>query len=397
MQLFNEKEMGQLVDFCCRLIQTPSIHGEEEDAVRLLLRELQGLGYQASVDTWGNVLGHIQSLQPEHAPLLLDFHLDTVGVGDADRWRHPPFAGVLEGDAIYGRGASDMKGSLAAAVYGLKSVSPGDLKRDVYLSGSISEEIQEGAALRKVLEKVSPGLVIIGEPSNLNLVIGQRGRAEMHLFTEGISAHSSTPKRGVNAIRKMIKVMEALEGLVLPESPVLSPAILEVTDIHSTPYPGMSVLPNLCQVTYDRRLLVGEDQEAVLGEIRACLAALMREDPKLQAEVELGVADFFTWTGERLVAPKFAPAWYFSPEEGFVQQALNGLQQVGLHAQLTTYDFCTNGSLSAGELNIPTLGFGPGEEGRAHARDEYITVSELAHAARGFQGLVKALAFSSPQ
>lgn len=388
----NDQKREAMVDFCCALVKTPSIHGDEGGVAHLLKEELQRLGYETCMDDWGNVWGVIKARDPKERPLLIDCHLDTVGVGEEGEWNYPPFGAEIVGETIYGRGTADMKGAIAAAVYGLSSLSPEDLKRDVYVCGSISEEIQEGAGLRYVIEDLTPGIVIIGESSNLDLMVGQRGRGELHIFTKGVSAHSSTPYLGVNAIRKMMKVLEALNHLELPTRDDFSSAIMELTDIKSTPYPAMSVLPHLCEVTYDRRLLPGEEEEEVLGAVTEVLEELMDEDPDLKAWVEIGVASFTSWTGRSIEAKKFAKGWYYSKEEDFVKKALSGLKEAGLTPSLRTYDFCTNGSLTAGELGIPTLGFGPGGEGRAHTVDEYITMEELSKAALGFRGLVLALA-----
>ena len=96
------------------------------------------------------------------------------------------------------------------------------------------------------------------EASQLNLKIGQRGRAEIVVETFGKPCHSANPEKGINAVYKMEKVIEAIRGLVPTEHPVLGKGILELTDIKSAPYPGASVVPEYCRATYDRRLLVGE-------------------------------------------------------------------------------------------------------------------------------------------
>ncbi|MEZ4634997.1 MAG: M20/M25/M40 family metallo-hydrolase [Caldilineaceae bacterium] len=96
-------------------------------------------------------------------------------------------------------------------------------------------------------------------------------------------------------------------------------------------------------------------------------------------------------TGATLSAPKFFPAWKFDAEHQLVQSALTGLRSVGLSPRLGAYQFCTNGAHSAGNLGVPTIGFGPSTEGHAHVADEYIALDDLRSAARGYAGIVEAI------
>lgn len=385
---------NEMINFCQRLIKTPSIHSAEEAVANLIKHEMESLGYdQVWIDKWGNVVGKINASKPTNlSPIILDCHIDTVGVTDIEQWTYPPFAAELVEGKIYGRGAADMKGALAAVLYALAYLKKNyTLNRDIYLSGTVCEEIQEGVLFKKILDRVNPGLVIICEASSLNLKIGQRGRAEIVLETIGRSAHSSNPQVGVNAVELMLNILSEIKNIELPIHHELAPAIMEITDIHSEPYPGMSVIPDYCKATFDRRLMVGEEMEEVIAPIKRIIKKLQVTNPELQADAYIAQADFVTYTGERLVAPKFAPAWYFSKDQDFIQAALHGLKDSGLNPKIATYDFCTNGSMSAGFLNIPTIGFGPCTEDRAHIIDEFIYIDELISGASGYIGMLKKL------
>lgn len=109
--------------------------------------------------------------------------------------------------------------------------------------------------------------VIIGEASELNLKIGQRGRAEIVVETFGKPAHSANPQAGINAVYKMAQLIDKIRTITPPTHPVLGHGILELTDIKSSPYPGASVVPDYCRATYDRRLLVGETKESVIAPL----------------------------------------------------------------------------------------------------------------------------------
>jgi putative selenium metabolism hydrolase len=236
------------------------------------------------------------------------------------------------------------------------------------------------------MEGVHPSYVVIGEATGLDLVRGGRGRAEISLETIGVPSHSSRPDLGRNAVYDMMTVVDAVRNLPMRTDPLLGPGILALTDIISEPYPGYSVIPSRCRATFDRRLLVGETAESVLAEIMALpgLAGV-----NLRARIAVG--EHTTYTGVTLRPQKFLPAWTVSESEPLVQMALAGLRGAGLEPQLSAYRFCTNAAYSAGVAGIPTIGFGPGKEERAHVIDEYLRVSELVNAARGYRAIIEAV------
>ena len=130
-----------------------------------------------------------------------------------------------------------------------------------------------------------PDYVIIGEATNLALKIGQRGRGEIVLETIGKPAHSANPEKGINAVKKMMKLVAALEDIVPDEQPNLGKGIMELTDIVSAPFPGASVVPERCIATLDRRLLVGDTKDSVLDPIRQRIDLLSSQDPQFHAKV----------------------------------------------------------------------------------------------------------------
>jgi acetylornithine deacetylase/succinyl-diaminopimelate desuccinylase-like protein len=235
------------------------------------------------------------------------------------------------------------------------------------------------------MEELKPDLVIIGEATGLNLNRGGRGRAEIQLETIGRPAHSSAPHQGRNAVLDMVQVIQAVEGMTLPTHPLLGPAIMALTDIISEPYPGYSVIPSRCRVTYDRRLLAGETADEVLGSITGLpgLAGLT-----LNARLTEG--EHQTYTGATVRGTKFFPAWLFPELEPFVQQALQGLRAAGLSPDIGAYRFCTNAAYSAGVAGVPTIGFGPATEADAHIVDEQLKIKELVAAAAGYRGIIEA-------
>ena len=382
------------VALCSRLIQAKSYSGEEREVVEVIKEEMNRLGYdEVTVDAYGNVIGCIRGKRPGPR-ILLDGHIDTVPVQEPERWSYDPFGGAVREDRVCGRGTSDMKGAVAAMICAAAAYADNcnrDFAGALYVAGVVYEELYEGVSARKISEFVQPDYVIIGEASNLNLKIGQRGRAEIVLETIGKPAHSANPEKGVNAVKKMMKLLAALEDYVPEEQPELGKGIMELTDIISAPYPGASVVPERCIATLDRRLLVGDTPESVLKPIQEHIDRLAAADPDFKAKVYLRSETKTCYTGNEIYAERFFPGWYFDRNSDFVQKSFAALQTLGRNPVITTYSFCTNGSHYAGEKGIKTLGFGPSLESLAHTVDEYVLIDQLNGSADGYMKLIDAL------
>ena len=361
----------QLITLCQKLIRRPSLSGQEGAVAQFLQQTMERLGFdQVQVDAYGSVMGAFHGSRPGPT-VLMDGHIDTVDLSDPAAWTHDPFGGEIQDGKLYGRGASDMKGSVAAMVLAaarFAETTGRDFAGTVWVSGSVHEECFEGVSCRSISQITRPDCVIIGEATSATLKRGQRGRAAIVVETRGQTCHSSNPAAGPNAVYDMAAVIPAIQALTPNVHPVLGRGILELTDIISSPYPGASVVPGLCRATFDRRLLVGETEESVLAQGEAPC-----------------------WTGETLRAKRFFPAWLLEEDHPLVQKALAGLQAAGLEPKLSHFSFCTNGSHFCGEAGIPTVGFGPSLERLAHVIDEYIEIDQLELACRGFQGILSAL------
>lgn len=377
-------DTDRLISFTQTLVRQPSLPGQEGPAVELAVAEMRSLDFdRVWTDTTGNGIGLIEGDQAGPT-ILLDAHCDTVGIAPGVSWQHDPFSGEIVAGAIYGRGSADMKGALAAMIQAAGNLDRTRLAGRVIVSASVMEEVIEGGALEPVMQATQPDYVVIGEATDLNLNRGGRGRAEIHLQTTGRPSHSSAPHRGRNAVLEMVKVIAALERLSLPDHPLLGPAILALTDIISEPYPGHSVIPSQCRVTYDRRLLPDETPAGVLAEIT--------EQPELAGlplEAIITETAHQTYTGATLQKTKFFPAWLLAETDPFVNRAFEGLRSVGLEPQIGAYRFCTNAAYSAGVAGVPTVGFGPATEADAHIVDEQLSIESLVAAARGYQGIIQ--------
>ena len=388
------EQKREATGLCRELIRQPSCSGQEGGAAAALENYMRAKGFdQVFMDKYGSVTGSILGSRPGPA-LLFDGHIDTVPVPDASAWKRQPFAGDMADGRIYGRGASDMKGAVAAmacAAAGIAREVGRDFAGSLHVAGVVHEEIFEGVAAREISARVKPDFVVIGEASELNLKIGQRGRAEIVLETMGVPAHSANPDKGINAVHSMIRLIRETDAMVPGEHPVLGKGVSVLTDIISTPYPGASVVPEYCRATFDRRLLVGESREGVLAPYRRAVERLAAADRAFKGAAGFARGREKCHTGAYIEGERFFPGWLFDPGEDFVQKALAGLGAAGLSPALSHYSFCTNGSHYAGEAGIRTLGFGPSRENLAHTIDEYIEESQLHGALDGYMGMARGL------
>lgn len=388
----NKKE--ELIKLCQDVIKIQSYSGNEGKLVKFLEKKMRECGFDdVIVDKYGSIIGKIKGKRPGNK-VLFDAHIDTVPAEDSEKWSNDPFGGVIEDGRIYGRGTSDMKGSLSAMIIAAKYFAKDnnkDFPGEIYISGVVHEECFEGVASRNISEYVKPDYVVIGEASHLNLKIGQRGRAEVVVETFGVPAHSANPEKGVNAVYSMAEIINKLQEIPYEEDEFLGKGILELTDIKSSPYPGASVVPSYCKATYDRRLLVGETKESVLKPIVELIEELKKNKPNLDYKVSYARGKEKCHTGAFIEGERFFPAWCYDQNEVFVKNTYEKLKSIGIMPKITNYSFCTNGSHYAGEAGIKTIGFGPSKENIAHTIDEYIEIEQLEKACKGYYVIMNSL------
>ncbi|MBC2582804.1 YgeY family selenium metabolism-linked hydrolase [Clostridium sp. DJ247] len=390
--MLSKERENEIIKLCQELLAIKSYSGEEQNVVQRAKKAFEEMGYDDFyIDEYGNIIGHIKGKR-EGKSILFDAHIDTVTVPDETKWSHNPFASEIENNKIYGRGASDMKGAfsamICAASYFAKDTNK-DFPGDIYIAGVVHEECFEGVAARSISKKVKPDYVVIGEASQCNLKRGQRGRAEIVVETYGKPAHSANPEKGVNAVYKMNKLVEKIRDIKNEHDDFLGDGILELTDIKSSPYPGASVVPDYCKVTYDRRLLVGETKESVLKPILDIIAEMEKQDENFEAKAYYAEGTEKCYTGNSIQGERFFPAWVRDENDEYVQKCYKSLVEAGLNPEITHYSFCTNGSHYAGEAGIKTIGFGPSKENLAHTIDEYIEIDELLKAVKGYYAIAK--------
>jgi putative selenium metabolism hydrolase len=368
-----EREQRFLAD----LIRIRSYTGDEAQAVERTLQELRDVGCEEVwTDSAGNALGRIGR---GDRLVLYDAHLDTNEVADEKEWPHPPWEPVIEDGSLWGLGASDCKSGVAAIVYGAAIISALklDLGCTLIIMGATLEEDAEGFALRSLVERdgLRPDCVLLAEATDLSLRRGQRGRCEVRVRTTGRAAHASQPDLGESAILKMLPVVNALQEMnpTLPDHPVFGRDTQVVTLIEGPHTPNS--VPSWCEVAVDRRLAPGESMQDVLASVSGVVEPL-------GASATIPVQRVLTHTGRRLDGPSFFPGWLLDEHHPLLATARGaGAALWGGPPDTGVWRFSTDGTYSAGEAGIPTLGFGPQEEKYVHTPQDQVDLVKLQKAA----------------
>lgn len=358
------------------LIALPSPSLGEEKVAKRILQEMKRLKYDNCwIDKLGNVIGQIGKGKTN---LLLDAHIDTVGVGDPKAWTIDPFKGKVDSINVYGRGSCDNKGAVAAQVVGAPLIRQLGLQGDftLFVIGTVMEEDLDGYGLQFAIEKSLPKLagVCMGEPTNMGVYRGHRGRMEISVRAPGKSCHASAPERGINPITKMAPLISAIDKLNSRLKPdlFLGKGSVAVTKIDCST-PSLNAVSDECVIYLDRRLTAGETARNAVAQIKAL---------KETKGMKVSILDYQTrsYTGQKVDTDKYFPTWVL-PESHVLVQAGASAARTALKRKprIGRWVFSTNGVASMGRLGVPTIGFGPGNETVAHSAKEFVPIEHLVN------------------
>jgi succinyl-diaminopimelate desuccinylase len=373
-----------LVAFTRALIRCQSWNppGDEADAAKLVADQLRDFGLEAEAAFVEpgryNVYGRLPGRGGGPGHLLLVGHLDTVPPG-SQAWAHDPLGGTVVGGRIYGRGAADMKGGLAAIVFaaGALATSGFEPSSDLVIVGTVGEEVDclgaKAAAKAGLLE--GAGAMLIPEPSGLDLYTAHKGALWVRIETRGRAAHGSQPDLGVNAILHMQKTIDRIASADwdAPAHPLLGRPTLNVGTIEGGTKTNM--VPDWCALTIDFRTLPEQSHAELLARLEGLLDELRAADETYAASLEV-VTDM--------------PAISTPVDHPFVEAARDvGRALWGRSMTPAGASYFTDASVlgPAAQTEIPILMLGPGEEAQSHQTDEWVSVEALAQAARFYAEL----------
>ncbi|MBN1962822.1 MAG: YgeY family selenium metabolism-linked hydrolase [Deltaproteobacteria bacterium] len=369
-----KRQRNRCTEFTRELISIAS-HSRQEEAIAMhVRREMLKLGYHdADVDRFGNVVGRIGDGRTR---IIYDAHLDTPGIGDRSSWRFDPYSGDMKAGKIYGHGAANNKGGLAAIVCAGGIIRDLDLANDctIYVIGSIQSEECEGLAYKALfdVEKLYPHFVVLSMPTGMRICRGQRGRAEIQVTMRGQPVHASMPEKGFNAIYGMSKIIDGVQKLnqSLPSDPFLGKATVAVTHIECDST-GANMLPESCRIIIDRRMLPNDQVKRVIMQIKE-LARGSR------AKVEIAAYDKPSYRGLRLPMEKYFPTWVLPENHPLIDAAEGAYKSVFKKKPLIDrWTMSTAGVYTMGIAKVPTIGFGPSEESFSGPINDHVRIDDL--------------------
>jgi putative selenium metabolism hydrolase len=373
-----------IIQFLRDIVAIPSMDGQLKDVGERIQAEMRTLGFdETRFDKMGNTLGRIGS-GPK--VIVFDSHIDTVGVGDPSEWEWDPFAGKVEDGVLYARGACDEKGSTPGMVYGLA------IARDLglldgytaYYFGNM-EEWCDGIAPNAFVEtdpQVRPDFVVIGEPTKMQIYRGHKGRIELKVTASGRSAHAASHYLGDNAVYKMMAIITQIRELDrrmrfgMGYHPIQGFPSIAVTDV-SARTASLNAVPDQFTIYIDRRITLSEPRDEVIAQIKGLIPDYLQDE----IHVEELFYDAPSYTGFVFPVSKFYPPWLLDDAHPLAQAGQSTIEALwGEKRTLGTWDFSTNGTYWAGKANIPSIGFGPGDEKTAHMRHENVSLDEVVAA-----------------
>ena len=382
-----EQYENELIEFAQEAVRTRSYSDEEGNMASLIKEKMEKLGYdEVKLDSVGNVVGKIGSGKKT---VHFDSHMDTVRVNDADEWKVPPFSGDIVDGSIWGRGSVDMKSALCASVYAAAYARDMGYLNDktVYVTGTVCEEYCDGENLKHLYKELNlkPDYCIICEPCDNIITLGHKGKAQIRIITNGISAHGSAPEKGKNAVYEMAEIIQRVEKLNERLSSMgENHGTIVLSDIKCESA-SLNAVPSECQIYLDRRLVLGE----TLDMVRKEMDELVQEK---DARWEVGPLRHTSWNGGELVYEPMHDPWKIE-KDAPLTKALNEAYKKVYGKYPDKYDFWDFGTnaITPVAMGVPTIGFGPGEYKLAHMRDEHCSVEKIKDAMYVYAELINKL------
>jgi len=322
-----------------------------------------------------NVCARLKGNGESNEILLLSGHMDVVPAGEG--WNTNPFIATVQDQSLIGRGTVDMKGSIAAQYLAVKAIveSKIKLKGDLYLFATVDDETAGTMGLRYITETglsktgwPKPTFHILGEPSNLNLYVAFKGRMWIRISLAGRSAHGGNPSAGINAIEKMIKLINRITALKRQSHPLMGTDTINIGTISGGQ--KTNIVPDYCAVTIDYRFVAPQTSVDIEQKLREIISELSASDQNFQLQ-EFHIFE----RRESLEVPTN-------------NKYLVSLKSLSEEVLGRNVDF--GGVLSAGDAywtlsnSIPAVFYGPGSLDVAHTNKEFVPLDELEAAARIF-------------
>ena len=356
------------------LVPGASGEGAIADAIASHLRGI-GLDVEVQEVVAGrpNVVGVLEGREPGPT-LMFCGHMDTVGVDGMTA----PFDPVERGGRLYGRGAQDMKGGVAAMIDAARIAARSRFSRGRLIVAAVVDEEFASIGADDLVARWRADLAVVTEPTDLLVGVAHKGFAWIEIDTHGVAAHGSRPHDGRDAIFRMGRVLARLEALDRELQAREGHPRMGTGSLHASTVAGgreWSSYPDRCRLTIERRTLSGETAADALEDVQRILGSLTEEDPEFTA-------------GARLVFAR--PAYEISAGHRLPQQLQRVVRALGGPGEFVAMSFWTDAAV-LGEAGIPAVLFGPGGAG-LHGREEYVTLADVLMCRDALAGLASELA-----
>lgn len=396
----------EIIRFTQDIIKIPSYTGGEGDLAKVILSKLEEFGVDdAFIDGIGNVVGIIQG--NESGPnILLNGHLDVVPAGNIEHWYpYDPFGAEIDKEGnIHGRGAADLKGGLSVQLYTMKLLkSLKDkglaLRGNLIFSAVVHEEAAEMFGMEYLCKKTLPeknlkvDIVFLCEPTGLDIVLGQRGKVELVVKTKGRTAHSSIPQAGINALEKMVPVLDHVFNKMsknISNHELLGDNSITITNIICRPG-SLSIIPDECEISIDRRYMPDQTIEDLLKEFESLFVKLKEDNLDFNASVYPRKIIECSYTGYEKEVRKYHPPWITDEGDPFVQKSIQALKKIGQNPDIKYWKFGTDGSMTASLMGISTIGYSGTEEHYAHTPKEIVNIDMMMQSLDGYYAIITKL------
>ena len=353
----------------------PGARGEAAIAQRVAA-ELMSIGLRVDITEVApgrpNVVGVLEGRAPGRA-LMLCGHIDTVGVTGMEK----PFEPEEKDGRLYGRGAQDMKGGVAAMIAAARAIAEsGGLAAGRLLIAAVIDEEHASLGADALVTKFRADAGVVTEPTDLDIAVAHKGFQWLEIETRGRAAHGSRPLEGRDAILRMGRVLTALESLDRRLQAGQAHPLLGTASLHASVVSGgreLSSYPDRCTLQVERRTLPGESERAALLEAETILDSLRRDD----AEFE-GAATLTFGRSPYEIAPGH-------PLPGMLAEACVGVGHTTRQVGMT---FWTDAAILGG-AGIPSVLFGPGGAG-LHSTEEYVRLRDVEICRDALAGLARA-------
>ena len=389
------------VEFVSKNIRAQAYSGEEKATSEVFMQTMEELGIEHFRDECGNVVGVIRG-EGDGPNVLLTGHMDVVPEGSIDAWSpYSPFEPKVEDGKLYGRGISDMLAGLTSEFFAFmeikKLVDDGaKISGNLIFAAVVYEEPAESIGTIYLMEHTLPehgldvDLCYLGEPSDGNLAIGQRGKIELVIEVYGKVAHSSAPQEGINAVEKALPIMDAIMHNFgsEPLAHEMGKTSMVITDVVVTPGQKYSCVPDYCEITGDQRYVPPMTIEDTVSRVQKFLDEQKKKDPELRAVVHPRMNKRTCYTGYEAEAAKQHPAWVTGKDNEYVELTYSTLKELGQDVEKIYWQFGTDGSVICGKYNIPTIGYSGAMMSQAHQAQEHVEIDRILDCIEGYTAVL---------